>query len=103
MYLRIILLLLLVQLISCSGESEETISEDIQKEKELFEQIKVGMHRDEVISILGEPDKVKYDNVDSSSYWYKYFTKKKSEFTSTMPYILFDSTADTVTFATYGD
>lgn len=95
----LVCIILGIQFISCSGESEETISEYIQKEKELFEQIKVGMHSDEVIKILGKPDTI-YGIDDSTSDYY-FFTEGKSILRSQLPVVSFDST-DTVTFATYG-
>ena len=49
------------------------------------------MSEKEVIAILGEPDAIAYDIVDSSEHEFIYFSKNKIGW-STLPTIGFDST-----------
>ena len=72
-----------------------------EKEKQVFSKIKQGMHKDEVLKILGQPDTISYSIVDSSFYTFYYFTKNKFG-TSTLPQVNFDST-NVVTSTIYGD
>lgn len=96
MKISLLTTVLIVTLYSCnfSGESKE--------ERQLFDKIKKGMTKEEVIGILGKPDTVSYSIVDSSEYEFTYFSKNKSGLRSTMPIVGFDST-NRVTFATYGE
>lgn len=72
------------------------------RERELFEKIKVGMKREEVIKILGQPDHIQVDSLSNNDYYYYYFTQSKSAMRSELPQVLFDST-NTVKFSTYGE
>jgi hypothetical protein len=96
MKINLLIGILLVALYSCnfSGESE--------KERQLFDKIKTGMTKEEVIRLLGKPDTITYSIVDSSESEFLYFSKNKSVLRSTMPTVSFDST-NRVTFATYGE
>lgn len=96
MKISLLITALIVTFNSCnfSGESKE--------ERQLFDKIKKGMTKEEVIGILGKPDTISYSIVDSSEYEFSYFTKNKSGLRSTMPTVSFDST-NRVEFATYGE
>jgi hypothetical protein len=88
-------------LIISLGFSFCNLSGHKKKEKELFLKVKNGMNKNEVIKILGQPDTVSYDIVDSSFYTLYFFTEDKFG-VSTLPQVTFDST-NTVSFVTYGD
>jgi hypothetical protein len=92
-YIRIVALFMLC---SCN------FSGDRKDEKLLFDKIKKGMSKHEVIRILGKPDTINYSVVDSSEYEFIYFSKNKSAMRSTMPTVSFDST-NRVSFAAYGE
>ncbi len=83
------------QLLSCAN----SLSGNSKEEEELFEQIKVGMHKDDVIKILGEPDSKFIDSTSDKHYHYYYFTKSKWG-RSELPHVSFDST-DRVTSSYY--
>lgn len=85
----------------CAALSGCGISESTEKkERQLFDQIKKGMHRSEVIKILGEPDDTTH-GINSSGYEYDFF-KDNNSMRSDFPTVVFDST-DKVVFASYGD
>ena len=66
--------------------------------KKLFNQVKEGMTKEEVIGVLGLPDTVYYSIVDSSECDFIYFYKE-NQFKSKLPTINFDS--GRVKFAEY--
>lgn len=93
----IVVFMLLILFSSCA----DMLSGNSEEEKQLFQQIKVGMTQEEVVQILGKPDSIVPSSSDKDIYQY-YFTKSKSSMRSEMPYVLFDS-MNKVKFSTYGD
>ncbi len=70
-------------LISCNSSRREY-------QKNLFNQVKNGMTKDDVIEILGLPDTIYYGIVDSSEYEFIYFSRD-NQLKSDPPTISFDS------------
>jgi len=80
----------------------DALSGTSEKERQLFQQIKVGMKKEEVEKILGYPDRRDIDSSSNNTLYYYYFTKNKSALRSTLPTVIFDSSG-VVKFSTYGD
>ena len=81
-------------LISCFG--------NINKERELFSKVKVGMTTSEVVKILGKPDDTTYSAVDSNEFCFYFFTKNKTGLRSSLPDVCFDKNK-IVTSVDYGE
>ena len=71
-------------------------------EKELFDKIKVGMTKDEVMGILGVPDTTTIGSGPEKNHYYYYFIASKNVMRSELPTVMFDS-SNLVKFVTYGD
>ena len=87
-----------IALLSCSAFS----SKEAKKQKDLFSKIEIGMKKDDVISILGQPDNIDIDSTDNKTEYFYYSPKSEFEIHSEIPTVVFDSTG-IVKFSTYGD